>query len=284
MAGPKSADQRESQSAIQALQSLQNNISGTVAGSTIQVGQLNGSIHITMPEVDKTPAAGVAGRDGSTSAGSFLQKVPQTRSDLSAMLIAKPTAWEYLTYACELKLAVQDLEPKWLDHKLGQRAGSHTIRGNNQALQYISAATAQAKSIIAVANRWLSTEAQVAAFGQSEHEGDAALIKHIAERLTHGFYKGLLDWSSTLRSIEPPAKYISTFELTASLSDRPLQDFRTFVANYTTELNSVSDRQAQGDPGPFSIELTYVIALDDELVARLSSEIDALPSHHTEEE
>jgi len=186
------------------------------------------------------------------------------------MGVPKTADWEYRLFADSLYQGREALESKYLEHNAGTvssrvRLNFHDAnRVLQDALRRVGAAVGRLEQI-------LSPTAQERAFGPPGEPGDAAAIRHLAQRVV-SVYEELLDTAAQLRSIEAPELLQPTFRVASRYMDAPIEQLRQFIATAIDEIEALPERAADAVE-PRTIELDLVLPLDAAVQRELDEEI-----------
>jgi DNA-binding FadR family transcriptional regulator len=194
--------------------------------------------------------------------------VPKTADQETRLIEGDVDFWEYRLFAGALYQGREALEFKYRDRKAG--IDSSRVRLNvhdaNRVLQHAIHRVAAAVGTI---EQILSPTAQQRAFGPPGEPGDAAAIRHLAQRVV-SVYEELLDTAAQLRSIEAPGFLQPAFRIASRYTDAPIAQFRRFIATAIDELEGVPER-ATDVVEPRTIRPDLVLRLD----AAIQRELDA---------
>ncbi len=199
--------------------------------------------------------------------------VPRTAKQIDAVLLNRPTAWEYLLFAGYLVVGKNELERKWRDHELGYRIPHGPPISDTDAGTILHSALSDTQTYVSNATRLLEKEPQVRAFGSPGVPGDAEAIEHLAKRLVN-VYEDLLDWEARVRGGRVSTRFERAFALAANLVNKPIRQFREFFDTFADEMDQVGSKIAAG--GPVELNLTLLISIDDTALGEFNNEIDAL--------
>ncbi|MDQ1250298.1 MAG: hypothetical protein QG597_4677, partial [Actinomycetota bacterium] len=204
---------------------------------------------------------------GTTAQDSPTLRVPRDEGQQRELLAQRPPGWEYLLYAGVLWQRREALESKWCDHQIGysRRNGRHL--DNNEAISLMHHALDDLKVCGPNLEKVLDPVAQERAFGAPGEPGNPALIEHIAARLV-SIYDDMLDIAAMLRGTTVPSETAQLMEVTARLTDMPLQQIRDAVDQLVAEIDLIPDKLARGEK--IVIELTVAISIDDNVLQELA--------------
>ena len=185
-------------------------------------------------------------------------KVPRTRRAIQELIAQRPPAWEYMLYGAVLLQGLNGSEATYRDHEVGysRPTGRHVRREDVD--EFVEQARNEALGIAQTFSRVLSTDAQEAAFGKPGEPGDPDRIVHLAERLI-SVYEDFMHWAARLRGTSAPNdEWRQAFDALAHFADGPVNRLRQFTHNYVNQVDTFSDRLAQGE----NIHLTMEVAID----------------------
>ena len=224
-----------------------------IAGLNPAIGYLDAR-RVGLDGVVETTLAKVGGR---ASAGpTAVERVPRTAAELQLLLLQRPPSWEYLLFGGELMSALEALEPKYRDYRLGHAPRHGDLLTPAEAARYISRAMDDASYLSHQLEVFMTQEAQERAFGAPGVPGDVDLIQHLARRWT-GIYEGFLDWVADLRGVRAPSSWVTALDLFAKYVDDPIETYRRFVARADEVPAAIKEQR------PLTIELSLVLRIPD---------------------
>lgn len=199
-------------------------------------------------------------------------KVPRSQEAIDAMIAERPDYWEYLLYAGLLRLNVDALAEKRRDHEIGYAARNSDRVDRGNVVEYAQAALADALRISANFGSVLDHEVQEAAFGKPGEPGDPDRIVHMAQRFV-SVYEDFMDWAARLRGASVSGEHARTaLQVLAKVADGNVTSLSDFVDKFVEEADTMSERVAAGEH--LRLEMTVVIAVDNELLAEFERELE----------
>ncbi len=183
---------------------------------------------------------------------------PRTRDQQATLLEDRPPAWEYPLDGGILWQRRDALSTKIRDHWLRYARGGSRFLDNREAADFGRAAIRNLTQCGPNLMRVLDPTIQVQAFGPPGHDGDPAMIEHVATRLVD-IYEHMLDIAADLRSASAPAELAPVLEATAQLTDQPLRDIDEFIDQYVRHSDSLPERLAAGERVEISLALTLTM-------------------------
>jgi len=216
--------------------------------------------------------AKLAGRSGSPD-GWPGDRVPRNPRETAQMLAERPPGWEYLYFAGALHSEVAALESRYLDHELQYAAPSGERVEDYEAVSYLQRAIDDVRALVDSLTSMMEPSVQERAFGAPGEPGDANRIRHLAMRW-NAVYEGLIDWAARLRGMSTTEAFRRPFAVLARFADRPMQEYRDFVAEIVRQMDRVPELLAANEPA--NIALTLTLTVDEELAAKFSEELARL--------
>jgi hypothetical protein len=215
--------------------------------------------------------AKLAGRSGGP--GWSGDRTPRTAGELAQVLAERPRGWEYLYFAGLLHTERESLEDKYRDHEIGYAPTTGERVEDDGAITYLQRALDDIGSLVQRLAVLLAPAHQERAFGAPGVAGSPERIRHLATRWT-ATYSDLLAWSARLRGASRAAKWAQAFALLARVADVPLHRYREFTDRLVQEVDRIPHRLAAKEM--VSLELTLVLAVDEELLAQFTRELKRL--------
>ena len=207
-----------------------------------------------------------------------MRSVPRDAAGRLELLATRPRLWEYLLFGNVLYTSRAKYEDKWRDHQLGytMKVGAvvkaidipHTM---SERLSHVSAIVGNLELII-------SPSAQLRAFGESDDEGDPALIEHMAKRLID-LYGLLLSWVEETRAMRVPDWAEGLKSLLAQFANQPLQRTHDFVDDYISSLEQAIENVAGGTDSKQVITMHIKYEIDDEIIRAFNRELRRAKRH-----
>ncbi|MFE7135640.1 hypothetical protein ACFVIM_32760 [Streptomyces sp. NPDC057638] len=244
---------------------VHNAVDGEVAGPVVQAGMIQ---HLTV-HYQGEPAA--RQDDEAVPVLELGATVPRTRADIERTRRRRPNLWEYLLYAGELRVGLAELETKRLDHSLGHRIAGQVIQDELSASRHLAMEFRELLDVAHGVAVWMSKEAQEKAFGPPGVPGDPELITHIARRLL-STYESLMDRAIALRSVRPPSRMATLFEIASRYPQAAIDGFDAFVETLVRQVDHASTVLARQDGTAAHIEVVYTMTIDPEVIRRFNDE------------
>jgi len=162
----------------------------------------------------------------------------------------------------------------YLDHELRYAAPSaERLEDQATAISFLSGAMNEVQALVASLVRMMEPDVQERAFGPSGVPGDPERIKRLATRW-NSVYQGLLGWAARLRGTRHDDQVDRLFEIAARFVDKPIEQYRSFVDEFTEQMDRIPSRLASKEP--VSLELTLTISVDEQLVEDFNAELQRI--------
>lgn len=205
-----------------------------------------------------------------------IRRSPRTEAETRRLLAVRPSGWEMLHFAGQLRRRLADAEPRYRDHEAQYVTRSATVIPLEGWDEFISS---EMDSIEISIHNWtalINGGALARAMGEPGEDGDPVRIEHLAERLTSAYVE-LMDWSGRLLGSRRPQRYRRLVPLVARLADLPVQQYRDWVGNVVRVVDEQVDLVSRGKEVEH-VDLSLTIALDEDLAAQISEEVKAIRS------
>ena len=101
-----------------------------------------------------------------------------------------------------------------------------------------------------------------------EHLAD--VIRGYLKRITYGDD----GWAARLRGTRHDDQVDRLFEIAARFVDKPIEQYRSFVDEFTEQMDRIPSRLASKEP--VSLELTLTISVDEQLVEDFNAELQRI--------
>ena len=201
-------------------------------------------------------------------------RAPRGQRETEQVLSERPPGWEYLYLAGVLNIEKEKLEGMYLDHELRYAAPSaERLEDQATAISFLSGAMNKVQAFVASLVRMMEPDVQERAFGPSGVPGDPERIKRLATRW-NSVYQGLLGWAARLRGTRHDDQVDRLFEIAARFVDKPIEQYRSFVDEFTEQMDRIPSRLASKEP--VSLELTLTISVDEQLVEDFNAELQRI--------
>jgi hypothetical protein len=198
--------------------------------------------------------------------------VPRTAAQGTALLAARPPAWEYLYFAALLLWGRDALEPKYGAEQAATAMPSGERFADDIAVDFLSRAIDELQAAVASLDSLFAPAALQKAFGPPGKPGDPGAIGQLAARWTLT-YESLLDWAARIRGAGVSPRFRGLFNAAARLVDQPAAEYHAYVDTFVATMDGLPASLASGQP--VSINLTLTLSLDE---AALAAFTEAL--HH----
>jgi hypothetical protein len=194
----------------------------------------------------------------------FNGRVPRNEEDALVLLGERPSGWEYILFAYQLKLKLEGLSERLSDHRIGYASpGEYVPDGNVR--QIAQTELARLSGIVSSFDRVLGGRGQVDAFGAPGDSGDPVLIEHFARRLVD-ILRDLLNWSTGVLALASDSdESRAVFEMLARFADQPIESIRTFIDNFELEMDGLTERISSGENA--QIDLVVKFDLPEKITA-----------------
>jgi hypothetical protein len=218
--------------------------------------------------------------DSGPDGDSGLFRIPSTVQDQMSLIRDRPEWWEFRLYAGVLMHGRLRLEDKWHDHDLRLPGGSHHV-APEPTWKLISSKMAEMRQYLNTFNRVFDPEVLERAFGVPGEEGDPDKIKHVAEGVIR-VYESMMNWAAELRNTSVPGDYVDLNELTARMTEGPVEQIRDFIQLVADRvaripiLTEQAKKEGATAEAPMEIELALVLEIDSENQKQLDAEIARL--------
>lgn len=198
-------------------------------------------------------------------------RVPRNEIELGELLRELPPAWEYLLFAAELKLAMDAIDDVFHQYEAGKRLPRGELVEEKKTASFLARGADDVAKLISGFASLRRSGIQERAFGGFGTQSDARKIAQLA-KWWNSTYEGLLEWSMTIRNTRVSVRWQAPLMLLASLADRPILAYRSYVQDFHARADSIPATPADGKPYPIDVELT--LSIDQQLSRQLSFEIE----------
>ena len=193
----------------------------------------------------------------SDGGGLFNGYVPRNEHEATVLVGERPAGWEYLLFAYSLVKGVEQLQERYLDHRMG-----FAPVGDYIPIDAVPGVVQQelglGLSIGRVFMSVLAPEPQQAAFGAPGEPGSVEGIRHLADRFV-AVYESFISWAARLRGYATESDEVhDLFVATSRYADGPVEQLRGFVYEFRDSVDPLHAKLMAGE----NVELEIKLSLD----------------------
>lgn len=174
--------------------------------------------------------------------------------------------WEYLLLANTVRVRLDRLATKHLDHELRLSSNTRAYVADPDVADFLRHRLDEMASITARLTALFAPESLALAVGRPGEQGDAAGIARLGDRFATT-YEELLDWAAGVRGTTVGPSNRLALDALARLADEPVRAVRRFVDDLQEAADEIARHYRSVGTGPLAVEVGLIIDFDRDLLA-----------------